>query len=159
MPLIDSATQETLSFDIELVHSEDYELIVNADEFVFDWSEEELYEVYKLFLLDEHKSILGLMSIIDIPDEYRVHLNLIEVASYCRGKDKRILNVAGCLLAHACTLAFQKGYFGFVSLQPKTKLIQLYQDRYGFSQYGRLLGIEQAAAKALIDKYLEDEEQ
>ncbi|NBC08538.1 MAG: hypothetical protein GVY26_15210 [Bacteroidetes bacterium] len=51
---------------------------MNSGEFVFDWSKEELYEVYKLFLFDE--------------------------------------------------------------------------------QNGRLLGIEQAAAKALIDKYLEDEE-
>jgi hypothetical protein len=71
-----------------------------------------------------------------------------------KGRTKEIDYIAGCLLAFACELAFERGYFGFVSLQPKTQLIDLYQNRYGFPQYGRLLAVEQASAKQLIDKYL-----
>ena len=53
-----------------------------------------------------------------------------------------------------------RGYFGFVSVQPKTRLIDLYQNKYGFRQYGRLLAIEQEASRFLINNYLDydDEE-
>ncbi|MEM0991401.1 MAG: hypothetical protein AAF806_19820 [Bacteroidota bacterium] len=37
--------------------------------------------------------------------------------------------------------------------------LQLRSDNYGFRQYGRLLAVEQASSKALIDKYLTDEEE
>ena len=40
---------------------------------------------------------------------------------------------------------------------PKTKLIDLYQGKYGFRQYGRLLAVEYERSKYLADKYLGDE--
>ena len=49
--------------------------------------------------------------------------------------------------------------FVFVSLKPKTRLIELYQDKYGFRQYGRLLAVEQRSSMALINKYLRNEEE
>ena len=99
------------------------------------------------------KEILGLISLVDCPEEYRIHLNLIEVGSKNRGKDKEVENIAGCLIAFACQIAFDKDYFGFVSLKPKTRLIDLYQDKYGFRQYGRLLAVEQRSSISLINKF------
>ena len=99
------------------------------------------------------------MSLIDYPDEYRIHLNLIEVEKRNQGQKKEIENIVGCLIAFACQIAFDRDYLGFVSLQPKTRLVDLYQDRYGFRQYGRLLAVEQQSSMALIDKYLNDEQE
>ena len=103
--------------------------------------------------------ILGLISLIDWPSEYRIHLNLIEVGKSNRGKKKRIEHIAGCLIAFACKKSFQRGYLGFVSLKPKTQLISYYKVQYGFQSYGPLLAIDQGASKSLVNKYLNDEEQ
>ena len=95
----------------------------------------------------------------DYPEEYRIHIKLIEIGSLNVGQGKRIENIAGSLIAFACKIAFSRGYFGFVSLQPKTRLIKLYQDKYGFRQYGRLLAVEQTSSRTLISKYLDHENQ
>ncbi|MEM9885258.1 MAG: hypothetical protein AAF849_05140 [Bacteroidota bacterium] len=157
--LIEKETGKTLQSIIEKVANLDYNWIEQSKQFKFDWKREKENEVYKIYLIDEEEEILGLMSLIDHPEEYRIHLNLIEVGAKNRGVDKEIEHVAGCLIGFACKVAFDKDYFGFVSLQPKTRLIDLYQDKYGFRQYGRLLAVEQASSRALIDKYLTDEEE
>ena len=46
-----------------------------------------------------------------------------------------------------------------MSLLPKTKLIDLYQNKYGFRQFGRLLAVEGKSSQFLIQKYLFDEEE
>jgi len=126
-------------------------------EFIFDWELEQSTELYKLYLKDDESQILGLLSLKDYPEELRIHINLIEVIKSQVGKTKTLDNIAGCLIAYACALAFSRGYEGFVSLQPKTRLIDLYQDKYGFRQYGRLLAVEYEISKQLIDKYIGDE--
>jgi len=159
MPLRDKTSGKTLQSVIEKVASSDYSWIRKSKEFRFNWKLEKQNEVYKIYLVDQDEEILGLMSLSDHPGEYRVHINLIEVGASNRGKSKRIEHIAGCLIAFACQVAFDRDYFGFVSLQPKTKLIKLYQEQYGFRQYGRLLAVEQVSAKALINKYLNNEEE
>ncbi|WP_116128481.1 hypothetical protein, partial [Lewinella sp. IMCC34183] len=126
----------SLASTIEKLREEDYRWLSSSRDFQFDWSTEKKNEVYKICLVDEVKTVLGVMSLTDISEEFRIHLNLIEVADTQRGKKKTIDNVAGCLIAFACRLAFASGYLGFVSLQPKTKLIHYYQSAYGFQQYG-----------------------
>lgn len=154
MPLKDKLTGEAFNALIEEIIEPDYAKIASSKEFSFDWSLEKKNEVYKIHLINKVKEILGIMSLIDYPEEYRIHLNLIEVSSSNIGKNKKIENIAGCLIAYACQLAFKRGYAGFVSLQPKTRLIKLYKNNYGFRQYGKLLAVEQNASLALINKYL-----
>jgi hypothetical protein len=154
MPLKDRKTGESLASVIERVVDSDYRLIKASKEFDFDWKLEKQHEVYKIYLLESEQDILGLMSLIDHPEEYRIHLNLIELGNKNKGSSKEIDNIAGCLLAFACELAYERGYYGFVSLQPKSQLIDLYQSHYGFRQYGRLLAVEQESAQRLINKYL-----
>jgi hypothetical protein len=126
-------------------------------EFIFDWELEQSTELCKLYLKDDESQILGLLSLKDYPEELRIHINLIEVIKSQVGKTRTLDHIAGCLIAYACALAFSRGYEGFVSLQPKTRLIDLYQDKYGFRQYGRLLAVEYEISKQLIDKYIGDE--
>ena len=154
MPLKDRKSGESLEAVIEPVTASDYKRLKSSKEFNFDWKLEEKYEVFKISLLGTQQEILGLMSLIDHPEEYRIHINLIEVGNKNKGSSKKIDNIAGCLLAYACEIAYERGYYGFVSLQPKTKLIDLYQDQYGFHQFGRLLAVWQESAQLLMNKYL-----
>jgi hypothetical protein len=157
MELKHSPSGESLEAAISEVASKDYGAIKKDSNFSFDWGTEKEYEVYKIYLLSDEKTILGLMSLIDIPEEYRIHLNLLEVSKPHQGKGKTIDFIAGCLIAFAAELAIKRGYYGFVSLEPKTLLINHYQSNYGFSQYGRYLGLEGSASQTLINKYLGDE--
>lgn len=159
MPLKEVKSGESLKSVISRVIESDYKLIEDSGEFIFSWKEEVENEVFKIFLKDESHNILGLLSLKDYPDELRIHLNLIEVGRSNVGKNKKIENVAGCLIAVACKISFDRDYFGFVSLRPKTKLISLYQEKYGFQQYGRLMAIENEASSHLIRKYLHNEEE
>lgn len=159
MPLKESKSGKSLASSIELVIKSDFEWVEKSNQFKFDWRIESHNEVYKIYLLDAEDEILGLMSLVDYPTEYRIHLNLIETAANQRGKVKTIENIAGCLLAFGCQVAFTRGYYGFLSLQPKTKLISLYQERYGFQQFGRLLAVEGKSSRSLIQKYLFHEEE
>jgi len=142
----------------ELVEK-DFLQLKSSEDFGFDWSEESDYEVYKIFLINKSEEILGVTSLKDIPGEYRIHLNLIEVSKKHQGKTKEIDRIAGCLIAFSVAAAFKRGYDGFVSLEPKTRLIDLYQDKYSFRQYGRYLGIEGDNAINLVNQYFEDEEE
>ena len=158
MPLIYKRTAKVIPSVIERVKEADYALIQSSKEFSFDWKSEKQNEVYKIFPKKHEEEILGLISLIDWPSEHRIHINLIEIGRSNRGYGKEIENIAGCLIAFACRLAFIRGYAGFVSLRPKTVLIGLYRDKYGFREYGRLMAIELNESHALINEYLTDED-
>lgn len=136
---------------------DDYAEVRKDKGFIFNWETEQTNKVYKICLKEDESRILGLLSLIDYPEEFRIHINLVEVSRINVGKIKKLENIAGCLIAFACLIAFKRGYGGFVSLLPKTELIDLYQDKYGFRQYGRLLAVEFESSKNLIDKYIGDE--
>jgi len=157
MKITRKVSGELIAVVIGELTAADIAKIRRSKEFVFDWELEQPTELYKLYLKDDESQILGLLSLKDYPEELRIHINLIEVIKSQVGKTKTLDHIAGCLIAYACALAFSRGYEGFVSLQPKTRLIDLYQDKYGFRQYGRLLAVEYEISKQLIDKYIGDE--
>jgi hypothetical protein len=123
--------------------------------FSFDWLDVE-GDIYGLYI-DDNSQLLGLMSLIDMPHEYRIELKLLELSKENIGQNKRYDRTAGCLIAYACYTAFVKSYGGFVSLTPKTVLISLYRNKYGFQQFGRELGTLPENSKLLIKKYLTNE--
>lgn len=157
MKITRKVSGELIAVVIGELTATDIAKIRRKKEFVFDWKLEQSTELYKLYLKDDESQILGLLSLKDYPEELRIHINLIEVIKSQVGKTKTLDHIAGCLIAYACALAFSRGYEGFVSLQPKTRLIDLYQDKYGFRQYGRLLAVEYEISKQLIDKYIGNE--
>lgn len=155
MKLFDTETQKEFEAEVVALEEDDFSIIMDSNQFEFDWSTEMKYPIFKIIKAGEAISeILGLISIIDIPEEFRIHINLIENADDNKGKSKKVDKIAGCLLAFAIQISFEKGYLGFTSLIPKTQLIELYVKKYGFSQYGRQLAIERTAAINLIQKYL-----
>jgi len=133
--------------------AKDFKNIKKDKQFSFDWEEEKKYEVFKLILKEENE-IVGLIAIIDIPEELRLYIHLLEISKDNIGKNKKIERIAGCLIAYICRISFSKGYGGFVSLVPKTKLINHYQKEYGFAQFGRQLAVLGEISKNLTLKYL-----
>lgn len=123
--------------------------------FTFNWEEELDNDVFGIYL-PKQKSIIGLMSTNNVHTEYRIHINLIESSTENRGKNKLIKNIPHCLIAYACKLAFSFGYDGFVSLYPKTKLIDYYVKEYGFQQFGRHLAIYGDRSFELIKIFLDE---
>lgn len=153
MKLIDLEKRLEFKAEILKVENEDYLLINKSEQFEFDWTKEKENHVFKILKKDDDE-VLGLLSIINYPEEWRVHINLLENSNQNKGKDKKVDKIAGCLLAFAARLAFEKGYLGFVSFIPKTELIGLYIKKYGFSLFGNQLAIEKQASIDLIEKYL-----
>lgn len=156
MKLLNVETQEEFEAEILEVDDEDFENIKNSKQFEFDWTKEKKNHVFKIVRVNEPEGqeILGVLSITNIPEEFRIHVNLIENSNKNKGKEKKIDRIAGCLLAFAVQVSFENGYSGFTSLVPKTELIDLYVKKYGFTQYGRQLAIERKEAIQLIEKYL-----
>ncbi len=156
MKILHKKSSEFHEAVIELVKDEDWEIIEQSGSFVFNWSKEKDYLVHKIRLQLEDK-ILGLISVEDISKECRLHIHLVENSSSNKGRGKIYDNIAGCLIAHTCEMAFEKNYDGFVSLKPKTEIVKLYKDKYGFSEMGQFLFTELENSELLIKKYLSNE--
>lgn len=155
MKLLVLETQEEFEAEIIEIEAKDYDRIEKSKQFVFNWTKEKANHVFKIVKEDEdiNTEIHGLISIKDVSEEFRIHINLIEISNDNKSPNKKTDRVAGCLLSFAVQVAFEKGYYGFTSLVPKTQLIPLYVEKYGFSQYGRQLAIEGREAIKLIEEY------
>lgn len=156
MKLFNTESREEFEAEIIVMEDEDFRKVKQSKQFQFDWEQESGNQVFKIVAIDEteDREILGLISFTDIPDEFRIHINLIENSNDNKGKHKKVDRIAGCLIAFAAQMSFQHGYGGFISLAPKTTLITLYIQKYGFTQYGRQLAMEGREAIDLIQKYL-----
>lgn len=156
MRIRNTQTGEIKKAKVDSLGKGDNNKIKESDQFEFDWKLEKKkdHDVYKIYLLDQKDGILGLLALKDIKKELRIHINLIEISKKNRGKNKKFDRIAGSLIAYACQLSFDKSYDGFVSLTPKTKLIDHYCKNYGFEQFGRQLGLGYEASIYLIKKYL-----
>lgn len=117
--------------------------------------------IYKLTTEHQPKQIEGLL-MLSILNGGMVYLNNIEVAPHNYGSQGHFEFVAGCLIAFGCDFSFINGqgaYLGFVSFDSKTKLIPLYQQKYGATWIvGQKMFIDPDAGKNLIKKYLKSAE-
>ena len=156
MRLLRVQTGEEFEAEIRRVKVDELSEIDASGRFGFEWKRERGNEVYKINLKNETE-ILGLVSLIDIPREMRIHINLLELESSHIGKKKKLDWIAGCLLAYAANTAFEKGYEGFVSLFPKTELIDVYVNKYGFAKLGIYHFVDGQVSVNLISKYLKHE--
>ena len=138
---------------IDIVSKEDFSKIKKSKQFEFDWNKEKKNLVFKIHKKNE-EDILGLISLIDFPKELRIEIHLLEISSNNIGKNKVIDRLAGCLIAYACTLAFEKDYDGFVSLVSKTEIVKLYKEKYGFQEMGNHLCTLLHNSESLINEYL-----
>ncbi len=155
MNLIEQSSGKRLVGEVELMSSIELATINESEHFHFKWRKEINHQVYSL-KLSETGEVLGLISIVDYSAEFRLHIQLIESSTKYRGKNKTILNIPGCLIAYVCRLSYKKGYGGFVSLVPKTQLIDYYINNYGFIRVGTHLAVFDELSEKLINKYFGD---
>ena len=153
MNLIDAKSGEQIRGKIELFMPSKIESAKIKDLFSFNWDKEKAEEVFSLTRID-HNEVVGLMSTTNIIDELRVQINLIESSILNRGKGKIVKNIPHCLISFAAKQSFALGYDGFVSLYPKTELIDYYKNEYGFDNVGNQLAIYGKTSFELIQKYL-----
>ena len=156
MNLIETLTGDKLEAEIVSMSKIELRKFEKHEHFIFDWSTESVNDVFKV-KLKEGDEVLGMVSVIDIPGELRMHINLIEASKKYRGKNKPIQNIVGCLIAYVCKMSFKNGYEGFVSLTPKTKLVNYYKN-YGFRPVGNQMAVFYEISNSIIQKYYGDEE-
>ncbi len=157
MNLINLETGEKFEGIIEKISAVQVKKLKGNKNFIFDWSLEEGNEVYRIRRA-EQEEFLGLISLIDVHKELRIHINLVESSKTHQGKSKEIAGISGCLIGFACQMSFERGYDGFVSLIPKTNLINHYQNKFGFRQMGLTMVVFLEIAQSIITKYLKDGE-
>lgn len=146
-----------LGAEIKKLLSSEFELLTNSNRFRFDWTLERHSDVYKIFLISESDNILGLMSISDDENLRLIDIELIESSLENQGKSKEYEFIAGCLIAFAVSLSYERGYLGVVTLSPKNQLIDHYRLQYGFEEIGYQMMTSGENSMRLIKKYLTNE--
>lgn len=148
-------TGDRLQTEIALVSATHLKPVTKKNGWEFDWKfelKQPEREVYKLTIQGNPTIIQGLMSL-EVKSDH-VYLHLIESAPFNRGSGKMNAGVPGNLVAFACRLSFQRGFQGAVSFLSKSKLVQHYERTLGAFHFGgRIMVIETAAAKRLIERY------
>jgi len=130
--------------------------LLHKNRYFFDWKEEQDQEVYKL-QINGTTDILGLISILSIPSEWRIHIRLLTVSKENKGKDKIYEKIAGNLIAFVAKIAVREfGVMACISLKPKTQIAQHYINKYNMNPTGTLLSIEVPEILDLINTYDND---
>lgn len=154
MAIIEVATGRKLKSSVTPLVNANFKQITKKRYF-FDWKKERgMSDLFKLTLQGE-SDILGLLALIDFPQEFRVQIHLLCVSRENLGKDKMYEGIAGSLIAFAGRVAVTK-YFeeACISLLPKTELKSHYKSKYGMMDGGPQLFLEGARLNDLIKKYL-----
>jgi hypothetical protein len=136
------------------VESKDFRRITKKQH-SFDWKKERgVADMYKLTITGQSE-ILGLVSVIDLPNELRLQIHLICASRGNIGKGKQYGAIVGCLMAFVGQLALKR-YSGMacISLLPKTKLRRHYKNEYGMEDGGLQLYLDGARLQAIVNKYL-----
>jgi hypothetical protein len=111
--------------------------------------------VYKLVTSQNPFLIHGLISFEDRKDH--LFIDLIESASFNKGRAKLFEGVPANLVAFVCKTSFERGYRGYTAFVAKTRLAEHYEKSLGSKRlYGDHMLIETEAAIRLIQSYYKD---
>jgi hypothetical protein len=128
--------------------------ILGRKKYFFNWRlMKKTAIIYKLTIEGE-EDILGVMALVDHPDEKRIEIKLLACSIENRGKNKRYDRIAGCLIAFACCVSADKYWEdACVSLLPKTALINHYKQKYKMVWGGWHLYLEGDSLHNLLKEY------
>lgn len=156
MKLVNVETGERIKGRIKRLTKTQIKKLKGSKDFQFDWSLEMANEVYAINRVSNDE-LLGLISLTDVAEELRIHINLIESAIKYQGRNKELDGIPGCLIGFACEMSFKRGYDGFVSLSPKTRLVDYYHKKIGFLRTGVNMAVFLEISQVIIKTYLKDE--
>jgi hypothetical protein len=154
MVIVELATGQKLTVAISPVESKDFRQITKK-RYSFDWKKERgVTDMFKLTAAGQ-SDILGLVSVIDFPGEYRLQIHLLCASQENIGRGKQYKGIVGCLIAFVGQMALKK-YLGLacISLLPKTELRSHYKREYGMLDGGPQLYLDGAGLQAVVNKYL-----
>ncbi len=119
--IINTMTGETFDTEILPLKKDD---VLSKIGWVFDWEQEleERKEVYKLVTSQNPSLIHGLISFEDRKDH--LFIDLIESASFNKGRAKLFEGVPANLVAFVCKTSFERGYRGYTAFVAKTRLFE-----------------------------------
>lgn len=156
MALVEIKTRARREVKITILEDDDYKMLTKK-RYHFLWKSFRNrmdVAVYKLQLSGDD-DILGVMALIEVPDESRIEINLLACSKENVGKNKAYGGIAGHLIAYACSQAVKRyGRDACVSLVPKTRLKNHYIRKYGMLDAGWQLFLEGKALNDIILKYL-----
>ncbi len=152
MNVVERLTGKVCQVEVVPVESADYKSLSKAKYF-FNWKTERNEEVYKLVIKGQ-KEILGLISVEQIPSEWRIHIRLLAVSKENQGSIGVFKNIAGNLIAHVAKIAVAEfAELACVSLRPKSAIAQHYIDKYKMNVTGMTLSLEFPEILNLISQY------
>ena len=154
MEIVEVGTGRRVSIAISKAANDDFKLLTKT-RFSFSWKAfRGIVTVYKLHINGE-EDILGVMGLIDWPEEKRIEIKLLASSVNNIGKAKRYSGIAGCLIAFACRRAvIRYGPEACVSLVPKTELVEHYLRKYHMQNAGWQLYLDGANLIKLLKEYL-----
>ena len=154
MALVEIKTNKKIKVKIVPVEEDDYKLLTKK-RYYFSWKPFKNRRgvlVYKLQISGDD-DILGVMALIEVPDESRIKIDLLACSKENVGKSKAYDGITGHLIADACRQAVkQYGGDACVSLVPKTRLKSHYIRKYGMLDAGWQLFLEGKALNNIILK-------
>ena len=156
MKIVSRENGEEYEAVIERASDSDLKKVKRERKFGFDWTLYGDCDVYKLRRKGSVE-ILGLMAIQEKPQLGFQYVEIIAIQSSKLniGSRKMYDNIAGCLIAYACKAALENGCDGYVRVQPKTALYNLYITKYGFVPMMKYFLVSKGEnSKQLVEKYL-----
>jgi hypothetical protein len=154
MVIVELATGQKTIVAISPVENKDFQQLTQKRYF-FDWKKERgVADMFKLTIIGQ-SDILGLVSVIDFPSEYRLEIHLICASRENIGKSKKYKGIVGCLIGFVGQMALKK-YLGLacISLLPKTELRPHYKREYGMLDAGPRLYLDGPELHIVVNKYL-----
>jgi hypothetical protein len=154
MTITEIRTNKKFGVVVSPVNLEDLKQLT-IKRYYFSWKKISLVaRLYKLYIKGEEE-ILGVIAVVDIPEEMRIEIKLLSCSKENVGHDKIYDNIAGCLVAYTCREAVKKyGDKACVSLLPKTILKRHYKEKYKMVEAGQQLYLEGESLISLIYQYI-----
>jgi len=147
--------------EAQILSASRQDLPLKKDGWQFNWRElarkNEEAMFFKLVRTEALQEIEGMLMIF-LENREMLAMKNIELAPDNIGRKGKFDLVAGCLIAYACyqSQKLAKGnYRGFLIFESKSKLVPLYQKKYGATHaIGQKMFIDDIKGKELIERYL-----
>lgn len=154
MYITEQISNENKLVHVRKVENEDFKQIT-VKRYLFNWKKlKGSCNIYKLTLI-ESDDILGLIALVDYPEEERTEIKLLGSSIENIGKGKLYDRIAGCLIAFAGREAMTKfKNYPAICLVPKTELRQHYIAKYKMIDAGWQLYLEDVPLLNVIKEYL-----
>jgi hypothetical protein len=150
-------TGKSVETEVIRLHKDDL-LTLRGLKWAFDWAaelDEPLREVHALTSKGNSAFWHGLVSSEDKSDHIFMHL--IESAPFNKGRNKLFTGVMGNLVAFLCKTSFEKGYWGNVVFDAKTRLVEHYEQALGAKRItSTRLFIDPQQSLVLVKQYFPD---